>query len=316
MSGVNADGAARSLENGAGPARHPGAVTLAAELRALRERAGSPSYRQLAKATNFSASTLAEATAGRRLPTEQVIRALAKAYGDDPDRWAAKLREAARLTQLTPRAATPAVPALPSGDPLPPSTIRILSRLLGRPTAYGLAALLLAASGFAVGAVTMGRGADPTARTATGSSLTSGSAPASALSSAPAPDGADPITAGCTRDGQLVDKVAVMNHGEQIGALELKYSRRCGAGWSRVYLYPVGVKPFSDTMTEVEVEALDETATSFTGPLHNNVPNYTGVIQPHGGCLRARAQLRPAGRAPINVTIACDALPEITPSHS
>jgi transcriptional regulator with XRE-family HTH domain len=78
----------------ADPARRP-AAAFAEQLRALREQAGSPSYRDLARRTHFSASTLAEAVSGRRLPSVAVVRALATAYGANPDEWATKLARAA-----------------------------------------------------------------------------------------------------------------------------------------------------------------------------------------------------------------------------
>jgi transcriptional regulator with XRE-family HTH domain len=76
------------------PSRRP-IETFAEQLRALRERARSPSYRDMARRTHFSASTLAEAVSGRRLPSVAVVRALATVYGADPDEWATKLARAA-----------------------------------------------------------------------------------------------------------------------------------------------------------------------------------------------------------------------------
>lgn len=91
---------------------------FAARLRALRADAGSPSFRQLAKLTNYSSSTLADATAGKRLPTEPVLRALVVACGADPEPWVAELRRiAAAAAEPTPRPAgpEPAPPATPAG---------------------------------------------------------------------------------------------------------------------------------------------------------------------------------------------------------
>lgn len=56
-------------------------------LRELRRRAGSPSYRQLAARTHYSASTLAAAADGRRLPSAAVLAAFVTACGGDPDAW-------------------------------------------------------------------------------------------------------------------------------------------------------------------------------------------------------------------------------------
>lgn len=55
-------------------------------LRDLRTCSGL-TYEQLARRTNFSTSTLQEATAGRRLPTNHVTRALVAACGGDVDAW-------------------------------------------------------------------------------------------------------------------------------------------------------------------------------------------------------------------------------------
>ncbi|MEV4517440.1 hypothetical protein AB0K00_51855 [Dactylosporangium sp. NPDC049525] len=63
---------------------------LAWQLRQLREQAGSPGYRLLARRAHFSASTLAEAAKGDRLPSREVTLAYAAACGGDPDEWLAR----------------------------------------------------------------------------------------------------------------------------------------------------------------------------------------------------------------------------------
>ncbi|KAA6213902.1 hypothetical protein CP973_32525 [Streptomyces albofaciens JCM 4342] len=68
---------------------------LAWELRQLRERAGTPSYRTLAKTAHYSASTLAEAAKGERLATLDVVLAYAQACGGDRAEWEARWRAAA-----------------------------------------------------------------------------------------------------------------------------------------------------------------------------------------------------------------------------
>ncbi|MFI0261010.1 hypothetical protein ACH4OW_18480 [Streptomyces sp. NPDC017056] len=68
---------------------------LAWELRQLRERAGTPSYRTLAKTAHYSASTLAEAAKGERLPTLDVVLAYARACGGERAEWEARWRAAA-----------------------------------------------------------------------------------------------------------------------------------------------------------------------------------------------------------------------------
>jgi hypothetical protein len=44
-------------------------VAFAAELRRLRRAAGSPTYRELARRTNYSSTTLSDAAGGKRSPS-------------------------------------------------------------------------------------------------------------------------------------------------------------------------------------------------------------------------------------------------------
>ncbi|MEV7190222.1 hypothetical protein AB0N81_00255 [Streptomyces sp. NPDC093510] len=66
---------------------------FAADLRQLREKAGSPPYRRLARDAHYSSTTLADAAAGRRLPSLPVTLAYVRACGGDvaawEDRWRA-----------------------------------------------------------------------------------------------------------------------------------------------------------------------------------------------------------------------------------
>ncbi|MGA4844183.1 helix-turn-helix domain-containing protein [Streptomyces sp. G45] len=64
------------------------------ELRQLRERAGGPSYRALARRAHYAASTLADAAKGRRLPSLEVALAYARACGAEPQEWETRWRAA------------------------------------------------------------------------------------------------------------------------------------------------------------------------------------------------------------------------------
>jgi WD40 repeat protein len=79
-----------ALDPGSGPVER-----LAWELRQLRDRAGRPSYRELARRAHFSASTLAEAAKGQRIPSLEVVVAYATACGGDRADWTAKWRATA-----------------------------------------------------------------------------------------------------------------------------------------------------------------------------------------------------------------------------
>ncbi|TCR16897.1 helix-turn-helix domain-containing protein [Streptomyces sp. BK205] len=79
----------RPLDPAAGPV-----ARLAHELRELRKAAGSPSYRKMAEASAFSATTLSQAAAGERLPSLAVVRGYVQACGGDPDAWEPRWKDA------------------------------------------------------------------------------------------------------------------------------------------------------------------------------------------------------------------------------
>ncbi|QYC40944.1 translocation protein TolB [Nonomuraea coxensis DSM 45129] len=63
---------------------------FAAELRRLRDEAGKPSYRELAKRARFSVTALSEAAGGRVAPTLPVTLGYAAACGGDRAEWEAR----------------------------------------------------------------------------------------------------------------------------------------------------------------------------------------------------------------------------------
>ena len=67
---------------------------LAHALRELRRAAGGPSYRTMAKAAGFSATTLSQAAAGERLPTLAVVEGYVRACDGDPAEWGPRWKEA------------------------------------------------------------------------------------------------------------------------------------------------------------------------------------------------------------------------------
>ncbi|WP_249416845.1 helix-turn-helix domain-containing protein [Streptomyces sp. TS71-3] len=68
---------------------------FAFQLRELRQSAGGVTYRQMARRAEFSAATLAQAAAGRRLPTLAVALAYARACGGAHDEWERRWQQAA-----------------------------------------------------------------------------------------------------------------------------------------------------------------------------------------------------------------------------
>ncbi|MEU0195647.1 helix-turn-helix domain-containing protein [Streptomyces afghaniensis] len=67
---------------------------LAHDLRVLREKAGKPPYREIAKRAGYSITAVSQAAAGERLPSLAVVRAYAEALDGDPDEWERRWREA------------------------------------------------------------------------------------------------------------------------------------------------------------------------------------------------------------------------------
>jgi WD40 repeat protein len=100
MSGLRATGGEVSVgrpekpvDPDAGPVQR-----LAWQLRRLRERAGSPSYRRLAQRAHYSASTLADAAKGERLASLEVTLAYVAACGGDLDEWRVRWSAAAETS--------------------------------------------------------------------------------------------------------------------------------------------------------------------------------------------------------------------------
>jgi WD40 repeat protein/energy-coupling factor transporter ATP-binding protein EcfA2 len=66
---------------------------FAFDLRKLREKAGSPGYRELGRISHYSASTLADAARGQRLPSLAVALAFVRACGGDEETWERRWRD-------------------------------------------------------------------------------------------------------------------------------------------------------------------------------------------------------------------------------
>lgn len=90
---------------------------FAAQLRELRERAGRPSYRQLARLAHYSHTALSQAAAGSSLPSLAVAQAFVRACGGDVEEWTARWRQVKQVAR-PPRPPVPG-PARPGSARLP-----------------------------------------------------------------------------------------------------------------------------------------------------------------------------------------------------
>jgi len=73
---------------------------FAGDLRRLREKAGSPPYRELSKRAHYSASTLSDAAGGRRLPTLAVTLAYVRACDGDVAVWEERWQETVAMSSV------------------------------------------------------------------------------------------------------------------------------------------------------------------------------------------------------------------------
>ncbi|MFF3276037.1 hypothetical protein ACFYWU_34650 [Streptomyces chrestomyceticus] len=99
----------RPLDDDNGPL-----TRFAADLRALRERAGSPPYRKLSQLAHYSATTLADAAGGHKLPSLTVTLAYVRACDGDTGAWEERWR--ALAAELAGSRRTGPEPANDDGD--------------------------------------------------------------------------------------------------------------------------------------------------------------------------------------------------------
>ncbi|WP_416968095.1 WD40 repeat domain-containing protein [Streptomyces sp. 4F14] len=79
----------RPLDPAAGPVQR-----FAHGLRELREAAGRPTYRAMAQRVQVSAAALAQAAAGKKLPSPEVVKEYVLACGGEPGEWEGRWKEA------------------------------------------------------------------------------------------------------------------------------------------------------------------------------------------------------------------------------
>lgn len=261
---------------------------FAEQLRELRQQAGSPSFRELARRTHYSSSTLADATAGKRLPTEAVVKAFVTECGGDSDEWLRRLRQAAETVRTA------------GGTTAEAATATTARRSWARPlVTVAAVAGILVAGGIAGGLIV--RFAGPPADGSTAAPFTS--VPPTTPSGGVG-DGVDPGVGGCTKDERLTDRSPVMIDGKQIGDLDLEYSPHCQAGWAKLFLYP-GQPTMMGLAT---VQANDGRASSIAEPLIKQLDIYTDVIEPGpNGCIGAQGEVLETGHPLVQVSVACQA---------
>ncbi|HEV2375921.1 MAG TPA: DUF2690 domain-containing protein [Streptosporangiaceae bacterium] len=296
---------------------------LACDLRQLRRDAGSPSYRELARRTRYSASVLSRAAGGRDLPSLAVTLAYVNACGGDTRTWEARWRDLA--VQQLPAAPPAAHGAGPGNEPGPgtngttsppgPSDPRDTgdgpdsgedghrgaprqsrARAGRRPyRVAGVGLLGVVVVGVAGGFAAMAAAGPDPARPEGQTVPRTVQHEAWQLPS----DGADPKAAHCTADavtiaaatvrvsGRAVAAGHVFPAGTAIGTVELRYSARCHAAWARVTPTEAFDHPLSGRETVGVVRPTDGASTSFRPGFVEEA--YSDVLRAGRGCVSAYA---------------------------
>lgn len=293
----------RPLDADAGPL-----AGFAADLRRLRQLAGGPSYRQLSKSANYSATALSQAASGESLPTLTVTLAYVRACGGDTQAWERSWRElAATLTcgAENNRPVPPPRPTAPSAaSPANAKPARRASRrsrwpLFGTAAALTVLALILASSRTV-------RAGDP-------------AQPRVDRQSPTLADGADPKVAGCGDDAIILDTVALvlpepirsstaaLPAGTRVGIVQLRYSPHCAAAWSKL----IPAAPIDDpTLGTVSVEAerpADGASVDFH--LGHIEQAYSDLLLTGSSCILARGTLILNYHKPITAATKCLSAP-------
>jgi hypothetical protein len=227
---------------------------FAAALRQERDRAGRPTYRQMARTAHRSQTSLSEAAGGRVLPTWETTEAFLRACGvTELESWRRRWEHS--------RGDDPIAGPVPSGR-----------RQQTRPVLIGVLALVVGVAGLIV---LSGQDGEQEAVRSTVSA------------------GADPEETGCANDNDAstVDAREVLLDDLPIGVVELRYSPRCAASWPRFTpadpRYATIAKP-GPIQVRLTVTADDEqrTSASFT-VRYVGLPVFGNLIDSSTACVRA-----------------------------
>ncbi len=228
----------------------PRLCSFATDLRQLRERAGSPSYRQLAQQAHYSTSTLSQAANGRAMPTLEVTLAFVRACGGDVAEWERRWHE---LNDVDPASGEgQAEETAQAAAPAPP---RAFPRYLLLGSALATVVVVIAVTVFTfshVGAAGPVRAASPSPRLQPGAVD-------------PVADGSDPGRAGCGLGAVTMATVRVHFPVDQLsGQIELRYSPHCRTAWGR-FEPATGWNPGQGTMVTVwTIRPADQATQSYT----------------------------------------------------
>ncbi len=308
----------------------PALAGFASDLRELRQAAGRPAYRELARKANYSATVLSQAASGHVMPSLAVTLAFVAACGGDEAYWRSRWTTVSVQQEYQPvpfrdpgddeRLPTVQWPApaqdrmAPAGDdrsecdatggPSPetgpgmwqerrgwPGAARWLG---GRPATLAAALGVVLVAGAGVGGAVVGAAVPSDAARM----------PADAGSTGrPVQDGADPIESGCAGDAVTVEQAPVFYPVSRfVGSLELRYSASCQGVWTRFDPSPPSGMTSAATVTVrvrrpavgIGIGVEEEFTTRYA-----DQSVYGDVLRANSGCVGAVVQVRtPTGSSP------------------
>jgi hypothetical protein len=296
---------------------------FAYDLRRLRQRAGSPTYRALAARTHYSLTSMSHATSGRALPSLSLTRAFVQACGEDPATWERRWHEVAgashpaRPMRASPTDASAAVvsrvggslalaspevpgpeakppPQIPPSKPPKPARRRWAGRRLGLTIGVMLPVAVIVTI-----AVLLAYPRDVSFCLF----VVGPAAPQQAAAASAVIDGADPSRAGCDTDAVIAAANSVRFPANQVvGTLQLRYSVGCRAEWVR--FEPVGGwNPGAGTMVTVWATRPVDQATQARSVEFNGQAIVSGMLMTvRGPVIGGAVVVRGATESPIALT--------------
>ncbi|NRQ35428.1 DUF2690 domain-containing protein [Nonomuraea sp. NN258] len=268
---------------------------FAFELRRLREKAGKPAYRELAKQAHYSAAALARAADGHKLPTLELTLAYVAACGGDMEEWKQRWHDLGTSGNAPPIAAPRPVPA---ENPAPQEFASEVMAAVETPrpraglrsrrrwTVVIMGAVLLLVVGTVLALIFSTAGPPPMIWTNASHVL-----PLSVGPGQTAIDGADPMRAECT-DAATIASEQVWIGSVKYGLLELRHSRICGSAWSRFNPHGSLINhPSQDILIRLETIRSADSTVSRVEEAFVRDHHWAGMLRTDKGCVRARGQI-------------------------
>jgi hypothetical protein len=283
----------RELDPAGGPI-----PVFAAQLRLLREQAGRPSYRDLARKACYSRTALSEAAAGRELPSLPVTLAFVRACDGPVEEWRGRWEVAAAAVGSVPSPeSSPSDRSSPETTEMPadpPTRARLGVRVV---LAVALVGVVIAA-GWLTGVFP-----NTPATVSPDPPIAAGSASVSP-GGAPIVDGAPPGRDHCDADNALLGGADLRDGtGAMVGRLELRYSPRCAAAWAR--LVPAGSASDLAGITMTITRRPDGTVMGSRGLTPAGTLHTDLVRLPPGTCAQAQVSLARPGHPPTSAATTC-----------